>query len=146
MSDDVHVGPGRYDLREEEPTRAGLARVRREIASVAEEHAEDRALLTKMIRWVIGLMGTALVAGFVPLVSTLISVGEVKEQQRAMRAEVSEVLTVTRQLEGAQVQTHEQINAAALERASQRNDLRDLQTKLWEAQRAATAAQHEKRR
>lgn len=120
---------GRYNHRVNQPTHVGIAEMREQIDAVAQEHAADRALLTKLIRWIVGLMGTALVAGFVPLVSTLIGVGEVREQQRAMRSDVSAMLALSRSLERDQATTKTQVDGVE-------GALHQLESKVWEVTRA----------
>ena len=88
---------------------------------------------SRTVRIVTSVVGSAMVIGLIPLVSTLVGIGEVREQQRAMRADVSEVLTLARSLERTDIQTRGLVAESVRDRAAIHEELRTVETKIWEA-------------
>lgn len=92
----------------------------------------DRTLRTKLIKWAIGVAASAILAGIVPTIKMLIDVGAISEQQRALRADVTQVLTVTSTLTRDGETTRAKLDESARDRAALHESLRSVEAKLWE--------------
>lgn len=106
--------------------------VRESLTELRTMRDDDRALRTRLIKWVIGVAGSALLAGGIPTIKMLIDVGAIGEQQRAARAEVTQVLAVTSTLVREGETTRAKLDEAARDRAALRESIRSVETKLWE--------------
>jgi hypothetical protein len=120
-------GPGRYRSGGED-----MRAVRESLAELRTMRTDDRALRARLIKWVIGVAGSALLAGGIPTVKMLIDVGAISEQQRAMRADVTQMLTVTSTLVRDGETTRAKLDESARDRAALHESLRSVETKLWE--------------
>jgi len=130
MMDD---SPGRYaSTLDLDDTRTNLRAMRASLTELRGMRAEDRALRAKLIKIVIGVATTICTVGGLPAVRMLVSVGEISEQQRAMRTDVAEVLSVTSSLVREGVTTRAKLDESARDRAAIHESLRSLEAKVWE--------------
>lgn len=128
--------PGRYGINTDlDDTRTSLRSMRASLAELRTMRANDKALRDKLIKWAIGVIGTAFMAGLIPTVQMLIGVGEIREQQSAVRSDVAEVLTVTSTLVRDNEATRAKLDESARDRAAIHETIRALEAKVWEATR-----------
>jgi hypothetical protein len=116
-------------------TRTNLRAMRASLTELRAMRAEDRAMRARLIKWAVGTIGSMLAIGLIPTVKMLISVGEISEQQRAARADVAEVLTVTSTLVRDGEVTRTKLDESAHDRAALHESLRSLEAKVWEVTR-----------
>lgn len=128
--------PGRYSS-----AGADIRAVRTSLVELRKMRADDQALRTKLIRWVIGVAGSALLAGGIPTAKMLIDVGSISEQQRAMRADVTQMLTVTATLVRDGETVRAKLDESARDRAALHESIRSVETKLWEMRQRRSAGE-----
>lgn len=128
--------PGRYSS-----AGADIRAVRASLVELRKMRADDQVLRTKLIRWVISVAGSALLAGGIPTAKMLIDVGSISEQQRAMRADVTQMLTVTATLVRDGETVRAKLDESARDRAALHESVRSVETKLWEMRQRRSAGE-----
>ena len=127
--------------------RTTLSEVRAMHAEAAVARVQDRERRSRLMRlcgWAAGVLlvptlGT-LGAGAWGIVRTSYAVGQISEQQTAMRADVSEVLDVTAQLRRDGVGVNSRLDESARDRAALHDAQRELERKLYDARRTSRPA------
>lgn len=108
-------------------------------ASIEElqgQRADDEQARVRLIRWALGICGSAVAICALPLVSLLIDVGAMREQQRQMREDVSRVLVVSERLAAESTTVQARIDESARDRAALHESIRAVEAKMWEQRRA----------
>ncbi len=110
-------------------------------AEIKADQLERKEAQSRMLKWILGAMTGILLPAAMAVGSTLIGIGEIREQQRAMREDVSTLLGVSRRLDHDNTVSDAAIQESARDREALHTYDHNLELKIWELQTRSSGVQ-----